>query len=89
MAMTNESFSSGGQPVSLEVFLPASSGKRPAVLILHGSFDLLPQYRADIVSFAETLVEAGIAATMPHYFESTKADPDIGVLKLIPEKRPA
>lgn len=89
MAVTNESFSSGGQPVSLEVFLPASSGKRPAVLILHGSFGLLPQYRADIVSFAEALVESGIAATMPHYLESTKTDPGFGVLKLIPEKRPS
>lgn len=89
MAVTNESFPSGGQSVSLDVFLPAASGKRPAVLILHGSFGLLPQYRADIVSFGEALVRAGIAATMPHYLESTKTDPGIGVLSLIPEKRPA
>ena len=89
MAMTNESFSSGGQTVPMEVFLPAASGKHPAVLILHGSFGLLPQYGADIVSFAEALVAAGIAATMPHYLESTKTDPGLGVLELIPKKRPA
>jgi dienelactone hydrolase len=89
MAATNEHFSSGGQTVSLDVFLPAASGKPPAVLILHGSFGLLPQYRADIVSFAEALAEAGIGATMPHYLESTKTDPGIGVLSLIPTKSPA
>lgn len=69
MAMTKENFSSGGQPVLLEIFLPAASGKHPAVLILHGSSGPLPPYRADIVSFAEALVAAGIAATMPHYLE--------------------
>ena len=89
MAMTNESFSSGGQPVPLEVFLPAASGKHPAVLILHGSSGPLPPYRADIVSFAEALVAAGIAATMPHYLESTQTDPGkVDVTKLILEKRP-
>ena len=49
MAMTNESFSSGGQTVPLKVFLPAASAKHPAVLILHGSSGPLPPYRADIV----------------------------------------
>ena len=90
MTMTNESFSSGGQTVPMEVFVPAASGKRPAVLILHGSSGPLPPYRADIVSFAEALVAAGISATMPHYFESTQTDPGKDdVVKLIPEKRPA
>ena len=90
MTMTNESFSSGGQTVPLEVFLPAASGKRPAVLIFHGSSGPLPPYRADIVSFAEALVAAGIAAAMPHYLKSTKTDPGKDdVVKLIPEKRPA
>ena len=89
MTIPNESFSSGGQPVPLEVFLPAASGKHPAVLILHGSSGPLPPYRADIVSFAEALVAAGIAATMPHYLESTKTDPGKeDVSKLILEKRP-
>ena len=90
MTIPNESFSSGGQTVPLEVFLPAASGKHPAVLILHGSSGPLPPYRADIVSFAEALVAAGIAATMPHYLESTQTDPSKDdVVKLIPEKRPA
>ena len=90
MTMTNESFSSGGQTVPMEVFVPAASGKRPAVLILHGSSGPLPPYRADIVSFAEALVAAGIAATMPHYLDSTKpkTKPGKDDLKLILERCP-
>ena len=90
MTIPNESFSSGGQTVPLEVFLPAASGKHPAVLILHGSSGPLPPYRADIVSFAEALVAAGIAATMPHYLDSTKpkTKPGKDDLKLILERRP-
>ena len=89
MTMTNESFSSGGNTVPLEVFVPATPGKLPAVLILHGSSGPLPPYRADIVSFAEALVAAGIAATMPHYLESTQTDPGkVDVTTIILEKRP-
>ena len=86
MVLLNESLPSGGRPISLDVFLPASSGCFPAVLVLHGSFGLLPQYKADIVSFAEALVDTGIAAVMPHYLESTGTKPGMGVLSQIPEK---
>jgi dienelactone hydrolase len=86
---TNETFLSGGQRVTLEIFLPATSGKHPAMLILHGSSGLQPQYRADIVSFARAFTEAGIAAAMPHYLESTHTDPGKDdVTKLILENRP-
>jgi dienelactone hydrolase len=83
MGAKTESFSSAGQTVALDVFQATSAGKHPAVLILHGTFGLLPQYRADIVSFAEALVEKGISATMPHYLESTKTDPGMGVLEVM------
>ena len=76
------------QLVSVESFLPAKTGKFAAVLILHGTFGLLPEYRSDIVSFGEALVENGIAALMPHYLESTKTEPGPGVLSVIPEKLP-
>lgn len=86
MIPLNESLSSGYGPISLDVFLPASSGRFPAVLVLHGSFGLLPQYKADIVSFAEALVDIGIAAVMPHYLKSTGTQPGMGVLNEIPKK---
>ena len=91
MKTTNESFKSGGKPVALEVFMPASTGRNPGVLILHGSFGLQPPYRADIVSFAEALAKIGIAASIPHYLDSTEdgTTSGIDIMKLIPEKRPS
>src|SRR4051812_14164627 len=89
MVPTSEGFMSGGTRVSQEVFTPAHAGPSPAVLLLHGSFRLLKEYRDDIVSFAEALVAAGIAAIMPHYLESTNTEPGPGVLPLIAQKRPA
>ena len=91
MKTTNESFKSGGHDVALEVFMPASSGRNPGVLILHGSFGLKPQYRADIVSFAEAFAMIGIAASIPHYLDSTEdgTTSGIDIMKLIPEKRPS
>jgi dienelactone hydrolase len=88
MAVTTESFSSGGRSVPLEVFLPESTGKHPAVLLLHGTFGLLPEYRADIVPFAEALVKSDISVTMPHYLRSTDTDPGMGVVELIPTHLP-
>jgi dienelactone hydrolase len=81
VAATTESFLSGGNPVPTEVLQPPSAGKHRAVLILHGTFGLLPQFRADIVSFAEALVANDIAATIPHYFETTSTEPGLSVLQ--------
>jgi len=89
MAVKSEKFLSGTQQVQVDVFLPAAAGKYPAVLVLHGSFGLLPEYRADIVSFPEALVAKGIAAVMPHYLESTNTSPGMGVLALIPASLPS
>jgi len=71
MPATIARFTSGGRPVSVEVFVPPGTGRHPAVLILHGTFGLLPEYRADFVSFAEAVVAGGMVAVLPHYFERT------------------
>jgi dienelactone hydrolase len=81
-------FSSNSQAVTLDVFPVPSPGKHPAVLILHGSFGMMPQYKPDIVSFANALLAAGIGSTLPYYLESTQTLPGMGVLTLIPEKSP-
>lgn len=88
MAEKPEKFTSGGNPVTGEVFLPTTAGKHPAVLILHGTFGLMKEYRADIVSFADALVAKGIAATMPHYLESTDTEPGMGVLEVMGKNLP-
>ena len=87
---TIERFSSGGQVVPLEVFLPAAALSRcKAVLMLHGSFGLLPPYRSDIVSFAQALAARGVAAAMPHYLDATGTAPGVGVFALIAQHGPA
>jgi len=75
MSATVESFASGGRLLSLDVFMPAAPGKVPVVLVLHGSFGMLPKYRADIVSFADALVVGGIGAAIPHYLDATGDGP--------------
>ena len=78
MPTTTESYTSNSQTVPIDVFQPATGGTHAGVLIVHGSAGLGTKYRADIVSFAEALVDSGIAATIPHYFVSAsmKADDD-------------
>jgi carboxymethylenebutenolidase len=85
MSTKIEHFVSGGKPIAAEVFRPATPGRHPAVLILHGSFGLLPQYRADIVSFAEALEAKGTVAVLPHYFERTGTIPGIDATTAIPK----
>lgn len=58
------------------------------MLILHGTYGLLPQYRADIVSFAEALVEQQIAAVIPHYFERTNTEAGLAAFAAMSD-RPA
>lgn len=90
MSTTIEHFTSGGQAVQLDVFMPGTTtGRCPAVLVLHGSHGLLPPYDADIASFAQALASRGIAAAVPHYMEATKTTPGIEVFSLIPRLRPA
>lgn len=87
MTATPESVSSGGTALTLDMFVPAAAaGPVPLVLVLHGSFGMLPQYRGDILSFAETLAEKGIAAAIPHYLDSTGTAPGVAVFGEIDSK---
>ncbi len=71
MSMTPERFPSTAGPIPVDVYSPVSSNKLPAVLILHGTLGLKAPFGTDIVSFATALNDQGIAAAIPHYFEST------------------
>ncbi|MEP7000906.1 MAG: dienelactone hydrolase family protein [bacterium] len=71
MSATTERFISGGHTITADVFAPVSAGRHPAVLILHGTFGLLPPFGADIISFGQFLEAKGIVAVIPHYFERT------------------
>jgi dienelactone hydrolase len=71
MPTTLERFVSGSTSIQTDVYLPKIAGRHPAVLVLHGTFGLMAEFRADILSFAEALADRNIAAALPHYFERT------------------
>ena len=73
--VTVDRFVSGGMPITVDVFAPGGPGRYPAAVVLYGSFGLLPEYRADILSFGTALAGAGIVAFLPHYFERTGTQP--------------
>jgi dienelactone hydrolase len=83
MPVTKGIISSGGQPIHEDFYLPKSKAKSRAVLILHGTFGLLPPFGADIASIGEALAQNGIAAIIPYYFESTATDAGKKAMKLI------
>lgn len=91
MPWLKETFTSQACTAPLEVLLPASAGPWPAVLLLHGTFGLLPEYRADMAGFAQALADAGVAVAMPHYFEACLPATEAGVaaMALIAERRSA
>lgn len=75
MPSTRESYTSQSHAIAADVFTPPASGRHPACLVLHGTFGLLPEYRAGLFSFAQTLADAGVLAVLPHYLERTGTPP--------------
>jgi dienelactone hydrolase len=86
MSASPETFTSSGKSVRLDVYMPTGAGKVPAVLVLHGSFGMLPKYRPDIESFADALAKNGIAAALPYYLEATGDVPGDTILSQINAK---
>jgi dienelactone hydrolase len=70
--------------MTVDVFAPRTAGPHPGCIIVHGTFGLLPQFRSDIVSFADALTSAGVVAFLPHYFESTGTAPGLEAGQAIP-----
>jgi dienelactone hydrolase len=66
-----ERYHSGEAVVTLEWFAPASQGKFPAVVMLHGSGGLDPGTALMFREVARGFAERGYVALIPHYFERT------------------
>lgn len=68
-------FKSGGKDITVELFLPATAGPHPAVVVAHGTEGLNISFGHDIGkairSYAEHLATAGCVALIPHFFERT------------------
>ena len=68
-------FTSGGKRVRLELFLPRETGRRPAVLLLHGRGGLT-RSREWLRAEGALLASNGYVGAVLHYFERTSGDPD-------------
>jgi dienelactone hydrolase len=77
MPATADHFVSNSKSIAIDMFMPTSPGRRPATLVLHGTFGLEPEFRADLISFGEALAASGVVAAIPHYFERTGTRPGI------------
>jgi dienelactone hydrolase len=67
---TKGSFESQGKSITVEKFEPKSSGRHPAVLLLHGAGGMEiggPEFR----DFARALASRGFVAHVVHYFDQT------------------
>lgn len=67
---TKDHFVSSGKSITVEVFSPASAGRRPGIIVLHGAGGLLLDGPA-IRRVARALAVSGSEAFVVHYFERT------------------
>lgn len=61
-------YPSGDAAVRVDQFEPKATGRYPALVVLHGSSGSASFW---IERFAPTMLEAGVAAYAPHYFDKT------------------
>jgi dienelactone hydrolase len=69
-----ETFSANGKPVGIEMYEPASPGRYPAVVLLHGADGIQAHARA-YRHAAEGLSARGYVVLLPRYFEATGTGP--------------
>lgn len=76
-----DTFESGGETITVDLFLPAVGGLHPAVVVAYGTEGLGVIHGFDagaaIRDFAEYLANTGFVALVPHFFERTKTPPGI------------
>lgn len=65
-----ETFTSGGQRISVETFAPRQPGRFPAVLVLHSSAGTLFG-KGQLERFSQSLAERGMVAFQVRYFDRT------------------
>ena len=74
-------FESGGNQITVDLFLPAVGGLQPAIVVAYGTeglgvirgFDA----GAAIRDFARYLADTGFVVLVPHYFERTQTPPGL------------
>lgn len=74
---TTETFPSGTATVRAEVVAPSASGRYPAVIVVHGTDELIEPFGTMIRNFADSLAVAGFVALIPRYLDRTRTMPGI------------
>ena len=69
-ATTSGSYESGGKRIAIDAYTPGKLGKRPALILLHGSAGLLFP-GLDLQKRARDLSAQGYAVFIPHFFNRT------------------
>jgi dienelactone hydrolase len=64
---SHSSFTSGGKPIAVDLYLPSTAGRYPAVIALHGSGG----NHVSMAEPAERLATYGFAVFVIHYFDRT------------------
>jgi carboxymethylenebutenolidase len=73
-------YTSGGTPITAELYSPTAAPRGAAVVIAHGSEGLTDDrsgpWGTMIRGYAADLAKAGFSALVPHYFDKTGTKPD-------------
>jgi dienelactone hydrolase len=65
------SFQSNGHRIRVDVYQPRAGGRRPAVIVIHGSSGVSKVVPDTATSYARALAEQGLIAFVVHYFDVT------------------
>jgi carboxymethylenebutenolidase len=71
---STETVKQRGRDVVIDIFAPASPGKHPAILALHGHGGVGEGRNSDIHQQARRLAGLGYVALVPHYFAHAQPD---------------
>ena len=77
---TTVSITSQSKPMAVEIYKSLASGKRPAVIIAHGTDGMNTPWGSQIGAFAAFLAQHGYVAMIPHYFDVTGTMPGLATV---------
>src|SRR5438105_8330272 len=66
-----EHFMTAGREVAVDHYTPGTTGRHPAVLLLHGSGGLHLFFGKEIQAYAQSMAAGGLEAFVVHYFDAT------------------
>lgn len=78
-AISTGSYESQGRSVPVDICVGSGSGRRPAIVIVHGTRGTNPPWGEYFRALGGRLAEAGFTVFIPHYFAATGTPPATSV----------